>query len=620
MQSIARHLAWLVASASLFAQAPPAWSSLAVPTGVNTPAVTSIGKLIAYTDSGQLHAYSAFRRSWSTLSVSSSVTLRLTNDCLLVQDGATWHGFAAHSGQFMPLAVSPQAQLLNAVGQDNDSILLVQDGSQLHAFSGFVGNWVSRPVTSSFGWKTQRHVALFTEGNVLSGMDAFSGQWHDITIASPPSFLSCDGTAGLSVGPTEIHAFSAMFANWVAAPAIAGATFVRNDDWAMFYDSTQMLAYSGTRGRFEYAPIGATAIPYSEDCFAFADTTFGLVAFSAIRGAFSAPIAPASARVRPSVSVATLALGNQVIGYSALQNTFATEPAASLSEEAAGTVAYALTASTGLPSCYSAITGAWYTPPADVQPISPLLTTTSALLTTSSGLRAFSARTGNFVPLVASGATPIGNSGSAVAGAWNASSLFAFDARTDRWQSLPRTSNTPLIVQIWRTEMFVIDGNTVAGFGAQEGTWESTVMPEPYQIGRANSESTRIVTANYILCHTALAELTSFAQFPEFRRVFPAGAQLHLYLPISTGDFAVLAGGLFAAAPQAVPGFGTLLLDPTSMVTQFVLPGPGAARAEVTIAIPASPSLVGSEWAFQALIARQNATPYLTGPAAVMVL
>ena len=82
----------------------------------------------------------------------------------------------------------------------------------------------------------------------------------------------------------------------------------------------------------------------------------------------------------------------------------------------------------------------------------------------------------------------------------------------------------------------------------------------------------------------------------------------------------MLAGGLFAAAPQAVPGFGTLLLDPTSMVTQFVLPGPGAARAEVTIAIPASPSLVGSEWAFQALIARQNATPYLTGPAAVMVL
>lgn len=426
--------------------------------------------------------------------------------------------------------------------------------------------------------------------------------------------------AGLSVGPGEIHGFSAMHANWVQAPAIAGATFVRNDDWAMFYDSTQMLAYSGTRGRFEYAPVGATAIPYSEDCFAFADTAFGLVAFSAIRGTFSAPIAPASARVRPSVSVATLALGNQVIGYSALQNTFAIEPSTSLSEEAAGTVAYALAAGTGLPSCYSAITGSWHTPPADVQPVSPLLTTTSALLTTSSGLRAFSARTGNFVPLVAAGATPIGNSSSAVAGAWNSTDLFAFDARTDRWQSLPRTSNTPLIVQIWRTEMFVIDGNSVAGFGAQDGTWESTVMPEPYQIGRANSESTRIVTANYILGHSALAELTSFAQFPEFRRVFPAGAQLHLYLPIGTGDFAVLAGGLFAAAPQAVPGFGTLRLDPTSMVTQFVPGGTGTGRAEITIPIPASPSLVGSEWAFQALVARQNATPYLTGPAAVMVL
>lgn len=617
---IALVVACCLGSVAVLAQAPSPWSDLAIPAGVNPTNVVSIGKLCTYQDAGSLHVHSAFTRRWHTLGVNTPVTVRLTNDCLLVQDGALWTAFASHDGHFRPLSVSPQAQLLNPAGRDNDSILLVLDGNQLHAFSGFVGTWVTRTVSGNLAWSVQRHVAVIADGSVLSGMDAFTGQWHDTAISQPPSFLSTDGTAGLAVGPNQVHGFSALHCTWSLAPALPAATLSRNDDWALFWDSAQMLAYSGIQGRFEYAPVGAIAVPYSDDLFGLADTAFGLVAFSAVRGAFSAPLAPATARVRLNVGVATLVDGLQVHGYSALHNTSATIALASTIEESASSLAYAIDSATGLPHCYSALTGQWYAPPAAALPATPFLATTSALLTTAGGATAFSARTGNFVPLQAPGLTLIGNNTSAVAAAWNQTDLFAFDARTDRWRGIARAATGPLILQIWRTSMFVVDGSMMAGFGAQRGDWATTTMPEPYVIGRANSESARVVTATHVLAHSALSELVAFAQFPEFRRVGAAGTTSRLAVAVDSGGFALFGGGVFAATPTVFAGLGTLLLDPASIATHLVLPVPSEQRAVLDLVIPASPWLIGSEWAFQALVVPASGSPWLTRAATVFVL
>lgn len=605
---------------ALPAQAPPAWTIATNPAGVNPPDVVGVGKLTAWRDGSVLRVHSASTRRWHSLAIGPGAVLRITNDCLVVQDGATWHGFASHRGRFEPLPVSAQAQLLNPLGNNNDSLLLVRDGSLLHAFSGFTGTWVTRPVSSAFGWSVQRHVALIADGVLLSGLDAYSGQWHDLTVATPPITLSTDGTAGLAIGPTEIHGFSANTASWRSAPAVPGAATARNDDWMLWYDQHQMLAYSGTQGRFEQAPVGAAAVVANEDDFALVDTVFGLVAWSAIRGAFSAPIAPAGARVRANVAVATIAEAGAVHGYSAARNTFATLPLPSSAEDAAGSVAYALDAGTGLPWCYSALTGLWCAPPADVLPGPPAITTTMALLPTTSGVRAFSARSGATVPLAAAGLTLLGNATSALGGAWNATDFFAFDARTGRWQSLPRASPSPPVVQIWRTAMSVIDGQVVAGFGAQDGRWSTAVLPEPMVAIRTNSEGSRIVTASHVLAHAAVAELTCAAQFPEFRRVFAAGGTARFYLPLGSGDLAVFAGGLFAPAPIAVPGFGALLLDPATLAALFVLPDPSGSTVEILLPVPASAGLLGSEWAFQALVAPAGGAPWLSGAATLLVL
>jgi hypothetical protein len=619
MRTLLRLLPMLALVSAMPSQGRPAWTALAQPNGVLPSDVTSIGKLTVCREGTLLHVHSACRREWRTLATSGAATLRLTNDCLLVQDGSTWRAFSAYRGSFEPLQVSPQAQLLNQTGQDNDSILLVHDAGMLHAFSGFHGAWVGRPVGAGFGWSTQRHVAIVSDGPVLAGMDAYGGQWHDLQVQTPPLQLSTDGTAGLAIGTGEVHAFSANSAAWVSAPALPGATFVRNDDWALFYDGSQMLGYSGIQGRFEHAPLGASSIVANEDCFTLVDTVHGLVAYSAIRGAFSAPIAPSTARVRASVAVATLADTTAVHGYSAAHNSFATLQLLPTSEEAAGCLAYAIDGTTGIAHCYSGATGQWHTPPPGVLPGAPLVTTTSALLTTTTGVRAFSARSGRFVPLAANGLTLVGNSSSAVSGAWNSTDLHAFDARAERWISLGRSSSTPLILQIWRTAMFAVDGTVAVGFGAQDGTWATVPMPGPYVTGRANSESSRIVTPNHVIAHAALAELASYAQFPEFRRVQPAGATFRLSLPLRAGDLALLAGGVLGA-PTPVAGIGTLQLDQGSITSLLVLPTPGQDRAIITLPIPPNPALVGGEWAFQALVAPLVGSAYLTGPATMLVL
>lgn len=610
--------ALILLAASAAAQTNPAWTSLHFPATIDPSAVVSIGKLSTCRDNGTLYVHSAFTRRWHTTAIGPNATLRLTNDCLLVQDGTTWLGFASHRGTFEPLTVSAGAVLLNQAGRDNDSILLVRDGSVLHAFSGFTGSWVSRSIGAGFAWSTQRHVAVIHDGAVLSGMDAFTGSWHDLPGASAPLVLSTDGTAGLAISSTEIAGFSAHTASWQTHATFPGATLVRRADWVLLHDNTRALAYSGTRGDFAELPQGVSMVPNAEDSFCILQTGQDLVAYSAIRNAFTGVIAPATARVRANVAVATLVDGPFVHGYSATRNTVATQVMLSSDEQVASSVGFAIDQVTGLPLCFSALTGQWHSPPSGVLAAQPSLTTTMVLLPTSSGAVAFAARSGAFVPLASSGLQLFGNSASAVGGGYDQHFLYAFDGRIDAWTATPRTGSGSPIVQIWRTAMYVIDGSTVHGFGTQGSVWESTNLPEPLVAHRVNSESSRIVTDHYLLAHSALAELVSFAQFPDFRRVFPFGTTAHFYLPLANGDLALFAAGLFDA-PQAVHGFGTLWLQPGTIATRLVLPG-NDGRAVIPLTVPNTPSLIGTNWGFQALVAPATGSAYLTGPASLLVL
>ncbi len=591
-----------LAAAALGAQSGNGFAVLDVPGGTTITGAASLGKLVTYRDGGILHVFSAVSRRWSPLAANPGAVVRLTNDLLCVQDGAVWTAFGATRGVFAPLAVSPQAQILNPAGQDNDAILLVRDGGQLHAFSGFTGTWTSRAVGATPAWSVKRNVALLADGNVLAAMDAYSGQWHDLPLAAPPAWLSADGTAGIAFAPPLVHGFSAARAVWQTAPAPTGATFVRDDDWALWFDGSAMLGYSGLQGRFESAPVGAIAPIGGTDLFGLVDTVLGPVPFSAVRGSFGPPLGLPGATVvlDGAVAVATDALGTH--GYSALRNSVATLPGTPAVTMAAGVVATALDANTQVWHLFGADRGTWHAAPTAVLPAGPQLTTTCVLLPTAAGLEAFSPRTGQFVPLAGSGLSPVTNASSAVAAAWDATHLHAFDPRTDRWRSVPRPNGATVpVMQIWRTTLQAADGAFAFGYGAQNGEWSTTPLPELFAAGRANSESGSLLTTNRLLAYSALPDLAGWPQFPAFRRVLTAGCTARFALLLDAGGMAFVAAGL-PAAPTTVPGLGDLLLAPNSLAVRLLLPTPGEVVQRLALPVPAHPGLAGFEIGLQPLL------------------
>ncbi len=592
-------------------QAPSAWAELVFPGGVNPNQATSLGKIDVYREGGTVYAYSAVTRRWLATTVGPTATQFLTNDCLLLSDASTCNAFSATRGVFAPLAVSAQAVLLNPTSQNNDEILLVRDGPALHTFSGFVGTWSTRPVSTNASVATKRNVAVLADGNVLSGMDAYTGQWHDLTISNTATSLDADGAVGIAIAPPFVHAFSANHGSWHTAPLPPGATMTRDDDWVVFWSATEMLAFSGQQGRFEQAPLGATAVVASEDHFGVFDTMFGLVPFSAVRGSFGPPIGPSGAPLTTSTTVALVTTPGTALCYSALRNTVATIASNSTSEGAAGIVAVTQDAISNQWHAYSAITGQWHTAPGDVLPAPPLLTTTGAVFDTAWGLRHFAPRSGGFVPLVSNGLQSLGNPSSAIAAAYDNTHLHAFDTRTERWRSVPRAGGaTPPVVQIWRTTLQATDGGQAYGFGAQSGEWTTTPLPEAFATGRANSESGQLLTNTRLLGYSPLPEVSGWPQFPAFRRVLTTGATARMSLPLGAGDFGLLALG-WLAPPTAVTGFGELLLDPATMVTVLLLPTPGEAVRRFDLPLPNTPLLVGAELGLQPLLLRSGRLPYL---------
>lgn len=600
-------------------QSRPAWAELAVPNGVVSSAVTSIGKLTVCRDGDFVHLHSAVTRRWHSHNVGPTATLRMTNDWVLVQTPSTWFAIAASNGQFCPLAVSPNATVLNPLGQDNDSLLLVQDGTQLAAFSGFRGEWVFRQVGANPGYAVRRHVAILSDGSNLLAMDSMRGQWRAANAPQPVQWLSADGSVALASDGSTLLAYAAGTGSWSQTPALPGGPMVRSSDWVLFADGQDALAFSGLHGRFARAALGALQVTAREEHFCLLDTPTGFVGYSALRGTFSAPLAPATARATVGSTVALFATPTELHGYSPVWQSVATLPVATSFEEVAGIVGHAQPTGGGAPWCYSALTGAFVQAPATVQP-QPQLTATGLLWSVPGGILAYSGRSGNLVPLAGQQLWPIGNGASAVAGAWNDTHLHGFDARNDRWVTLPRSSSAPPIVLAWRTALMVADGNLLAGFGAQDARWATTPLPEPLLSARANSESSRVLTANYVLAHAPLAEVVSLAQFPEFRRAIAAGTPVRCQLAATAAELAVFGFGLPAAQPLAIAGLGQLEIEPSALASVLLLPDPVREILDFELATPPSAALVGSEWRCQALLLDAQGQARLTGAAAVMLL
>jgi hypothetical protein len=608
-------------AAALAGQAPSPWAALPVPGGVVSGNLNSQGKLVVYRESNRVHVYSAFTRAWNSVPVTPGYSIRQTNDWLLIREAAVWTAFASMTGAFAPLAVSGAAEVVNPVSQRNDSLVLVRDGGALHAFSGFTGAWTSRAISPHAVVTVQRHVALLEDGSLVAGMSAFTGRWIDRLVAVPTVFGSANGTAAVAASGTALHGFSALRETWSTTPALAGpAAFVRNTDFALWRDATTSVAFSGLRGGFATAPVGATTAVATDELLAVLHDGATAHLYSAATGNWtSTPLSPAG-QIRLGQAVALLSDGLVHTAFSATRGTLAAQVLPSSSQDATGSLAYVVDTATDRTCLYSAITGNWHSAPADARPGAPAIAQQMALLPTASGFRAFSARTGAFVPLSSANGVAVLASESSACLVWDQDHFHLFEPRRDVWLHHPRQSKVDPMLRLWRTSLVVIDGQDAVCFGTTAGRPWSVALPGPASGLTASSECGYVVTPSDLLAFGTLPEIAGYPQFPEFRRAMVGGADLRMWLRLPQGHAGFLGVGPKGASPTVFPGLGEVLLDLAGTVVVFVLPDPGAERRSLALPVPDDPALRGTEWFLQAAVLPPAGQPWIGEAAAVLVL
>ena len=408
-----------------------AWADLSVPQGVASSAVHGQGKLITYDQGSTLHVFSSVTRRWHGAPKLPGATVRLFNDCVIITEPGVCRAFSSHTVQFVSLNATGQCTILNATAHKNDSIILVTSGSQLHAFSAFTGTWTSLSIPTTFAADVQRHVAVVHHGAKVLAVSAFDNVWHEHACGTTATTISANGTTAIASNAGTVLAFSAHTRSWRRHAPLANASFLRADDWALWFNSTTVVAYSSLRGTFLSEVAAVTTLAGSTDLYALLNTANGLLAYSAVTGDLLTITQPANA-IDFGAAVALLHGNKTVRGYSPLRQSLQTLVVETQASGAGNSVAF-VTSNSGQTHAFSSLTSSWVTAPAATNGNPATMSTTTVALQSPSDCFAFAARSGQFVAVGNPVPALVSNPTSAPLLGYDVSNLFAFDTDSERW-------------------------------------------------------------------------------------------------------------------------------------------------------------------------------------------
>lgn len=620
-----RFLPVLTLAVAAVAQPPDAWTRLDVPTGVVVSNLDQLGKMLTYRDGGILHVWSSFTRRWDATSVPGAATTRISNDLVLISSPGSFTAFSSYQGKFDTISVGAGALVVNPAGNRNDSVWLVIDGTDLWTFSAFGDGWHRRTVQANPQIQVERNVAVVVESTQALGYSAFLDTWVATPLAQPSSAVASGGEVALVEAGGTLHGYAAWVGRWATWPTPSGAQLSAQYDVGVAVGATTAVGFSGQSGTFAATPVPlSTTVNLGEQVAYVGDGMLVHLVYTSVRNTWiHVPVNAPSPTVQVEPAVVMIAEADRAHGVSAIVANVATrmEPVSFTQlTRAVG----ALTNTNGDVRLYSAILGQWFDPPAGTLSQPPDMSTVGALVRTSTGFAVFSARTGAFEPLAASGGAIVhSDSSTAILAVEDGNRLSVFDGRRDRW--ITTTVVGPLQVSVWRTSLLAVDpgGARVYGYGSFAGHVASAPIGSTPIDVRASSEGGRCVLTDAVLAFSTSSDLLTEAQFPEFRRMTPVGANLGCHLqssaPAGSPALMFLAVGLLRQ-PVPIGSLGDLEVDPTTLypaAAPMVVDATG--HGLVNIPVPAVNAVRGVEVAIQAVVAPTNGPVYLTQSASAFL-
>ncbi len=557
----------------------PSWSEFALPADFQGPgSVYCLGTSMYFQTPTHVYLWSSITSRWTVLAVSATAQVTQFNDYITILDGPTVHAYATRTG-VATLRLPATPQLLNGSPSSN---------------------WLSIAVLGTEAW----------------AFGAFDGQWHHRQLAGPPANVTISSTTGVFTDGVSVYGVSAYHGEIVAAPIPAGATLTVGGDVAVARTASAIAGFSAHTGRWEsIAAANANPLVVERGYAMYADAS-DLIAFSACTGDFVRRPIAAGYSFSPGRYVAAVRVGNDVLGYSSGQNTFAlrtfaSTPAVTVDDEVlavsdvVGVTAFSVVTgafSAMVPGTYSlstndamvwiddqvqrraycSITGKWVAPPiAPGATVQTVLMRNVVVLADAQGYHAFSGRTGEWVSQ--STTTPFAFTGP------NTSDLFAafdgtrtrvFDPILARWATIQTTS--PIQSHdLWRQTLVGFDGQTAVGFSLLGNGWKTTAVQGNFARLDANDAAGFVLTDSHAYGYAAHGSLSTLSRYPEFSRLQPIGVPLRLTQVAPPGSFvtAILAR---ESTYRPTP-FGTLFLDPATVFARVPL---GIVPAEGVLDVP----------------------------------
>ncbi len=611
--------------ASIAAQLPD-WASVPSPAS----ATVRLEQSWAFVqDATSITAFSCINRKWSKLLHQGAPVVTILNDAFIVQEGHLVHGYSPRTGSFAPqLTWSPNATVVRPVSPQT-WFALVTDGNTVHVFQALDGVWTTYVLSGPPQVTMATKCAVIVDGNDVYAVSAFYGTPVRLEAGSGPAVVQgAFGNCAIVTTPGEVHGFSAYRNQWTTTTAAsvlgvraghqqaafalveepgaytffsghtgtfqriatlsASPTVTLDRAVALIDDRPFLHGYSGLLGKQATLPMPSTPAIAQQQFFMVADDGASLHAFSATTGSFAAAVPGALADVTTKAEMAVLHPPSAPIPtlvYSQYRNAWIPTPSlasAALHQTAASVV---LVDPNGGIYGLSLRGNQW------IHQATPIIDT--VFLGTSRPLLEM---------------TVVAKSGN---------QLWAFNSRTQAWRATT-TSAPATMFQGNNTALILSDGSRAYGFSSWSDRWSSVPLAGPVVRSSAQVQSAYVDDGTSVHAYSGIGETSTSHDYPEYWRAASQGARMRIDVA-GTPD----ALGLLLAAPAPasipIPGLGTLLLDPLTLVVLATPILPPNGIYGLTLQVPVSPGLSGLDLHFQsALLSPPN--PYLTNSVVVRIL
>ncbi|MEZ5967120.1 MAG: hypothetical protein R3F56_25015 [Planctomycetota bacterium] len=531
--------------------------------------------ILVVQDAAAVHVFSTYTRRWAAIATTSpSAQFTGYDDHAIVEDGATFYGFAVRYGTFEPLHTTSPAPYLASLAASS-YLSVVVDGNDFHAFSPFTGAWTTLRTTAPGPISAAKMAAVFSDGATVYGYSPVFGQFVPLQASMPITAASAGGYSCYATDGSAHYCFSGVRNRWTTMPSAANAQVTvgaGRHGYVILGEGVNVDLFSGITGEsMRVVCSQAPSITRAEQTVVLQDGNDTHV-WSTITNT----VGTLTTAQPPSVTVmhyfAAIVDGVDLHVFSAPKGAFAPVLRGNWTPSYSDSVALAIDP-TGVNMAYSALSNRWVAGPTGF--FGPLLTQNGVILEDMAGaLHGFSARTSAWASATAAGAidTHVSHGSSFCARAGN--DLYAYNVRYGRWAHTRTT--TPARLTTKRETVLADYGAEAQAYCTWTDRWARVQLSSPAANVLVSDDSALVQDSGGLHGFGGSCQVSTLGLYPEWWRFMSRGTRCPLYVAGEPGAGAVVVLG-FDTTSVTIPGIsGRLGVDPsTALLVTGVVPAQG---------------------------------------------